>query len=175
MYKTLLWCCGWHCKFHIGQAAKAYFLWRPTISNRCVLPIWAYCFFAVLVDGAVVVAQGPSTLTVFPKHENNRFRILSIYAFGGRFWDKQEVSNHMIAITFHSSVLLWSFKWKLRGKTLLWCCWWYCEYHIGETAKAYFLWRPTILNRADTIGRGPGIFPGYFPGKGKESKTRRTP
>ena len=28
-----------------------------------------------------------STLTVFPKHENNRFRILSIYVFSKRFWD----------------------------------------------------------------------------------------
>ena len=102
-----------------------------------------------------------STLTVFPKHENNRFSILSIYVFSKRFWDKQEMCNHIIAITFHSSVLLWSFKWKLRNKTLLWCCWWYCEYHIGEAAKAYFLWRPIILSRADTIVRGPGIFPGY--------------
>ena len=28
-----------------------------------------------------------STLTVFPKHENNRFSILSIYVFSKRFWD----------------------------------------------------------------------------------------
>ena len=28
-----------------------------------------------------------STLTVLPKHENNRFSILSIYVFSKRFWD----------------------------------------------------------------------------------------